>query len=121
MPISKNLAAAGRLQTSFLRLTFATFKSLFLLSLKTVAKLTLCATGGKKIGGGLEVYIVLSTVWRLRRAGSPAPNIVLSMTSLKIPGIYPKMHGNTGEIAQQNNRHPAHVECEGIAFLDLSE
>jgi hypothetical protein len=41
-------AAAGRLQTGFLQLTFATFKSLFLLSLKTVAKLTLCATSGKK-------------------------------------------------------------------------
>jgi hypothetical protein len=58
----KKRLAAGRLQTSFLRLTFATFKSLFLLSLKTVAKLTLCATSGKKIGGDLEVYIVLSTV-----------------------------------------------------------
>jgi hypothetical protein len=58
----KKRLAAGRLQTSFLRLTFATFKSLFLLSLKTVAKLTLCATSGKKIGGGFEVYIVLSAV-----------------------------------------------------------
>jgi hypothetical protein len=46
----KKRLAAGRLQTSILRLTFTTFKSLFLLSLKTVAKLTLCATGrGKKI------------------------------------------------------------------------
>ena len=68
----KKRLAAGRLQTSFLRLTFATFKSLFLLSLKTVAKLTLCATSGKKIGGGLEVYIVLSTVWLLRSAGNLA-------------------------------------------------
>jgi hypothetical protein len=64
--------AAGRLQTSFLRVTFATFKSLFLLSLKTVAKLTLCATSGKKIGGGLEVYIVFSTVLLLRSAVSLA-------------------------------------------------
>jgi len=32
---------------------------------------------------------------------------------LKIPGIYTEMHGNAGEIAQQNNGHPAHVECEG--------
>jgi hypothetical protein len=55
-----------------LQLTFATSKPLFLLALKTVAKLTLCATSGKKIGGGLEVYIVLSTVWRLRSAGSLA-------------------------------------------------
>jgi hypothetical protein len=54
-----------------LQLTFATPKPLFLLALKTVAKLTLCATSGKKIGG-LEVYIVLSTVWRLRSAGSLA-------------------------------------------------
>ena len=52
--------------------TFATPKPLVLLALKTVAKLTLCATSGKKIGGGLEVYIVLSTVWRLRSAGSLA-------------------------------------------------
>jgi hypothetical protein len=54
--------AAGRLQTGFLQLTFATPKPLVLLTLKTVAKLTLCATSGKKIGGGLEAYIVLSTV-----------------------------------------------------------
>jgi len=39
---------------------------------RDVAKLTLCATSGKKIGGGLEVYIVLSTVWLLRRAESLA-------------------------------------------------
>jgi len=58
----KKRLAAGRLQTGFLQLTFATFKSLFLPSLKTVAKLTLCATSSKKIGGGFEVYIVLSTV-----------------------------------------------------------
>jgi len=51
----KKRLATGRLQTSFLRLTFATFKSLFLLSLKTVAKLTLCATSSKKIGGSLGV------------------------------------------------------------------
>jgi hypothetical protein len=65
-------AAAGRLQTGFLQLTFATPKPLVLLALKTVAKLTLCATSGKKIGGGLDVYIVLSTVWLLRSAGSLA-------------------------------------------------
>lgn len=53
-----------------LQLTFSTPKPLFLLSLKTVAKLTLCATSGKKISGGLEVYIVLSTVLRLKSAGS---------------------------------------------------
>jgi hypothetical protein len=58
----KKRLAAGRLQISFLRLKFATFKFLFLLSLKIVAKITLCATSGKKIGGGLEVYIVLSNV-----------------------------------------------------------
>jgi len=40
----KKRLAAGRLQTGFLQLTFATFNSLFLLSLKTVAKLTLFAT-----------------------------------------------------------------------------
>jgi hypothetical protein len=44
----KKRLAAGRLQTSFLRLTFATFKSLFLLSLKTVAKLTLFAQRAAK-------------------------------------------------------------------------
>jgi len=65
----KKRLAAGRLQTSFLRLTFATFKSLFLLSLKTVAKLTLYATSGKKSAAVLK-FIVLSTVWRLRSAGS---------------------------------------------------
>jgi len=70
LPVSKNRTAAGRLQTGFLQLTFATPKPLVLLALKTVAKLTLCATSGKKIGGSLEVYIVLSTVWLLRRAGS---------------------------------------------------
>jgi len=68
----KKRLAAGRLQISFLRLKFATFKFLFLLSLKIVAKITLCATSGKKIGGGLDVYIVLSTVWPLRSAGSLA-------------------------------------------------
>ena len=47
----KKRLAAGRLQISFLRLKFATFKFLFLLSLKIVAKITLCATSGKKIGG----------------------------------------------------------------------
>jgi hypothetical protein len=50
----KKRFAAGRLQTGFLQLTFATFKSLFLLPLKTVAKITLCATSGKKIGGSLD-------------------------------------------------------------------
>jgi hypothetical protein len=64
LPVSKNRAAAGRLQTGFLQLTFATPKPLVLLALKTVAKLTICATSGKKIGGGLDVYIVLSTCWR---------------------------------------------------------
>jgi len=39
----KKWAAAGRLQTGFLQLTFATPKPLVLLALKTVAKLTLCA------------------------------------------------------------------------------
>jgi hypothetical protein len=34
-----------------LQLTFATSKPLFLLVQKTVAKLTICATSGKKIGG----------------------------------------------------------------------
>jgi hypothetical protein len=55
----KKRLAAGRLQTSFLRLIFATFKSLFLLSLKTIAKLTLCATDDKKNRRGIG-YIVLS-------------------------------------------------------------
>jgi hypothetical protein len=35
---------AGRIQTGFLQLTFANPKPLVLLALKTVAKLTLCAT-----------------------------------------------------------------------------
>ena len=65
-------AAAGRLQTGFLHLTYATSKPLISWVKKTVAKLTLCATSGKKIGGSLEVYIVLSTVWLLRIAGSLA-------------------------------------------------
>jgi hypothetical protein len=55
-----------------LHLTYATIKPLISWVKKIVAKLTLCATSGKKIGGGLEVYIVLSTVWRLRSAGGLA-------------------------------------------------
>jgi len=57
----KKRLAAGRLQTGFLRLTFANFKSLFLLSLKIVAKITLCATSCKKIGSSLEVGVVQSS------------------------------------------------------------
>ena len=41
----KKRLAAGRLQTGFLQLTFATPKHLVLLALKTVAKLTSFATG----------------------------------------------------------------------------
>jgi hypothetical protein len=48
-----------------LRLTYATSKPLISWVKKTVAKLTLCATSGKKIGGGFEVYIVLSNVFKL--------------------------------------------------------
>jgi len=44
----KKRLAAGRLQISFLRLKFATFKFLFLLSLKIVAKITLCATAKER-------------------------------------------------------------------------
>jgi DNA invertase Pin-like site-specific DNA recombinase len=41
LPVTtKKRLAVGRLQTGFLRLTFANFKSLFLLSLKIVAKLS---------------------------------------------------------------------------------
>jgi hypothetical protein len=40
-------AAAGRLQTGFLHLTYATSKPLISWVKKTVAKLTICATGGK--------------------------------------------------------------------------
>jgi hypothetical protein len=40
----KKRLAAGRLQTGFLQLTFTTPKPLFLLALKTVAKLTIFAT-----------------------------------------------------------------------------
>ena len=36
---------------------------------------------------------------------------------LKISGIHTVMHGNAGEIAQQNNGHPAHVECEGTRLF----
>jgi hypothetical protein len=55
-----------------LLLTYATYKPLISWGQRNVAKLTLCATSGKKIGGGLEVYIVLSTVLLLRSAGSLA-------------------------------------------------
>jgi len=56
----------------FFATDFCDTQALVFVVQKTVAKLTLCATSGKKIGGGLEVYIVLSTVWRLRSAGSLA-------------------------------------------------
>jgi hypothetical protein len=60
-PVSKNRAAAGRLQTGFLKLTFATPKPLVLLALKTVAKLTLCAIGGEK-GGDLFLQCVINSL-----------------------------------------------------------
>jgi hypothetical protein len=47
---------------SILPLTFATRSPLFLLILKTVANLTLCATGGKKSARRFG-YIVMSNVW----------------------------------------------------------
>jgi len=69
-PFLLNHAASVR--RPFLLLTYATCKPLISWGRRNVAKLTLCATSGKKIGGSLKVYIVLSTVWRLKSAGSLA-------------------------------------------------
>jgi hypothetical protein len=64
--------AAAYFLASISLLIYATSKPLILWACKIVAKLTFCATSGKKIGGGLGVYIVLSTVWWLKSAGSLA-------------------------------------------------
>jgi uncharacterized Fe-S cluster-containing MiaB family protein len=56
----------------FLQLTFVTLKPLFLSFKNPLQNLPFAQRAAKKIGGGLEVSIVLSTVWRLRSAVSLA-------------------------------------------------
>jgi hypothetical protein len=39
--------------------------------------------------------------------------------SLEITRVDPEMHGDAGEIPQQNDRHPAQVIAAGVSVLDL--
>jgi hypothetical protein len=70
--LSQKMGCRRQASNRFFATDFCDTQALVFVVQKPVAKLTFCATSGKKIGGSLEVYIILSTVWLLRSAGSLA-------------------------------------------------